>query len=295
MNNEYMESMKRLQEQLKNATKPFRDIQEKFKIESTYLKELNRVSDIMQDYLKKIQEPLKQIQDVIQKSGLKFNLSGRDVAILENFYWVIPFELKYENIKKLSKYKAVDEYNAYILKYFNDNRIKRLFARVRRQCEEKDKKEVLRQIEKAFFNEDYAICITTLITILDGLTVELLTNDSDYRHSSYKIIGVILDYLNECPTKEFGYELYLKVDILNNFYSKLYRNEKIIKSNKNEMLDRHLNSHGVWYLNTKIDALRLLNTICFCKEILNEINMQEQFCRKKKDKNFEKKGKNDEH
>lgn len=29
----------------------------------------------------------------------------------------------------------------------------------------------------------------------------------------------------------------------------------------------------------------------FCKEILNEINMQEQFCRKKKDKIFEKKGK----
>ena len=290
MNNEYMESMKRLQEQLKIATKPFRDIQEKFKIESSYLKELNKVSNVMQDYLKKIQEPLKQIQDVIQKSGLKSNLNGRGVAILQEFYWVIPFELKYENIRKLSKYKNVDEYNDHILKYFNDNRIKRLFARIRRQYKEKDKKEVLRQIERAFFNEDYAICITTLITILDGLTVELLTNDSGSRHASYKIIEVGLEYLNECPSKEFGYELYLKVDILNNFYSILYRNEKIIKNNKNEILDRHLNSHGVWYLNTKIDALRLLNAICFCQEILQEINMQEQFCKKKKDKNFKKKG-----
>lgn len=40
-------------------------------------------------------------------------------------------------------------------KYFNNNRTKRLFTRVRKEYKEKDKKEVLRQIERTILYNFY--------------------------------------------------------------------------------------------------------------------------------------------
>lgn len=314
MNSGYIESLELIKKQMAEISAPFKNMQESLKLTSNIL-EKSRVkfepivpkiantildfstlipktigiSDIMKDYFDKVQQPLKAIQEVLASSGLHSKLNGSNVEMLNNFYWVVPFEYKYENLNVLLKYKDLKEYETYMLKYFNNNRIKRIFSKIRRQCDEKDKKEVFRQIERAFFNEDYAICITNLITLLDGLTLSLLTQDSVCQHLSYQAVDALLEYINECPIDEFGYELYLKVHILNNFYMILYENENF-KNNKNKKLSRHLNSHGIKYLNTKVDALRLLNVICFCQEIIIETEMQEQFIRTKKDRRFKIKG-----
>lgn len=213
-------------------------------------------------------------------------LSGLDSEMLNKYYWVIPFEYDYDKLQKLSKYKTRVEFEKYMIKYFNDNRIRRLFSKIRRQCKEKDKKILLRQVENAFFNGDYAICITSLITMLDGLTLQLLEPNSDRQHLSYKAINDMLEYINECPLTEFSYELYLKVDILNNFYQRLYMNEENFKTTTKRLLSRHINSHGVKYLNKRVEVLRLLNAICFCQQIIDETELQEQFTRKKNDKKF---------
>lgn len=213
-------------------------------------------------------------------------LSGLDSSMLDKYYWVIPFEYDYDKLKKLSKYKTRIEFEKYMLNYFNDNRIKRMFSKVRRQCKDNDKKVLLKQVESAFFNDGYAICITSLITMLDGLTLELLEPNSDVQHLSYKAINDMLEYMNECPLTEFSYELYLKVDILNNFYQKLYEDEKKFKTTKRRLLSRHINSHGVKYLNKRVEVLRLLNAICFCQQILDETKLQEQFTRKRNEKKF---------
>lgn len=295
MDSEYMKSIKRLQQQMGPIAKPLIDIQKSaqiifdgLKIEQMWLKELKSISGLstMQEYFKQINEPLKAIQEVLEHSGLYSPIHGSNVDMLNNFYWVIPFEYKYENLNALSEYKDLKEYETYMLKYFNNDRIKRMFSKVREQCCENDKKKVLRQVEKAFFNEDYAICITTLITLLDGLTLSLVAQDSMYQHLSYQAIDALLDYLSEYKNK---YELCLKVQILNNFYMILYENENF-KNNENKKLSRHLNSHGIRYWNTKIDVLRVLNAICFCQEIIVETKLQEQFIRTKEDRKFKLKG-----
>lgn len=214
-------------------------------------------------------------------------LSGLDSKILDQFYWVIPFEYEYNNIQKLSKYTTWKEFEEYILKYFNVNRTKRLFSKIKKQCKSKDKKELVKQVENAYFREDYAICITSLITMLDGLTLQLLEPNSENQHLSYKIIESMLNYINSCPLDEYSYEVYIRVDILNNFYLKLYSNEKNFKMSKTKTLSRHLNSHGVRYLNKKVEVLRLLNAIYFCQSIIDETELQEMFTRNTKERKFD--------
>lgn len=223
-------------------------------------------------------------------SGIDFSslskLSGLDSEMLKKYYWVIPFEYKYEKVRDLSKYKTRVEFEKYMLKYFNDNRIKRMFTKIKRKCISNDKKELMKQIERAFFNGDYAICITSLITMLDGLTLQLIEPNSARQHLSYRAINDMLEYINDSPMTEFSYELYLKVDILNNFYLKLYTTEENLKTTNKRLLSRHINSHGVKYLNSRINVLRLLNAIYFCQLIIDETELQEQFTRTKQEKKF---------
>lgn len=231
--------------------------------------------------------PIRNILSGIDISSIS-KLSGLDSELLKKYYWVIPFEYKYEKVRDLSEYKNRIEFERYMLRYFNDNRVKRMFNKIKKNCVNNDKKELIKQVEHSFFAGDYAICITSLITMLDGLTLQLIDPNSARQHLSYKAINDMLEYINESPVTEFGYELYLKVDILNNFYLKLYNDDENLKTSNKRLLSRHLNTHGVRYINRKIDVLRLLNAIYFCQLIIEETELQEQFTRTKQDKRYYK-------
>lgn len=237
-----------------------------------------------------LSESLNSIKNIL--AGIDFSslskLNKSDSELLKKYYWVIPFEYKYEKVRNLSKYKSRTEFEKYMLKYFNNARTKRMFNKIKKNCVSKDKKELIKQVEHSFLIGNYAICITSLITMLDGLTLQLIEPNSDRQHLSYKAINSMLEYINECPVTEFSCELYLKVDILNNFFLRLYSDEKKLKTANKRLLSRHINSHGVKYLNKKIEVLRLLNAIYFCQLIINETELQEQFTRTKKEKKFVK-------
>ena len=222
-----------------------------------------------------LSDSLNTIRNVL--AGIDFGslskLSGLDSELLKKYYWVIPFEYKFEKIRELSKYKNRAGFEKYMLKYFNDNRTKRLFNKIKKNCVSKDKKELINQVEHSFLIGDYAICITSLITMLDGLTLQLIDPNSARQHLSYKAINDMLEYINERTVTEFSYELYLKVDILNNFYLRLYNDEENLKTANKRLLSRHM---------------RLLNAIYFCQLIIDETKLQEQFTRTKKEKRFVK-------
>lgn len=262
-------------------------LKESIGINSCFSK-ITEIFDTQQKIISGLFNSLNSINDIFKNFEFKSvsKLSGYDSSLLDKFYWVIPFEYEYEKVRTLEKYETSKEFEKYILKYFNNNRVKRMFAKIKKGCKEKDKKELLKQIENSYFNGDYAICITSLVTLLDGLTLKLIEPNSDSQHLSYKAINDMLEYMNDRPITEFSYELYLKVDIQNNFYAKLYHNEVHFKTTTRKDLSRHINSHGVKYLNSKIDVLRLLNAIYFCQQIISETNLQEEFTKDKKTKKF---------
>ena len=246
------------------------------------------ISNFISDYVKKYQN----IMDAFLEAAKilpKSRLSGMDSTMLNKYYWVIPFEYDYSKVEYLSKYKTRVEFEKYIIKYFNDNRVKRLFSKIKKQFKEKDKRELIKQIEESYGNGNYAICITSLMTLFDGSTIILLDPKSDNQHTSYKVIDTVLEYINTRPFDEYSYELYLKVDILNNFIIKLYENITNLKESRRKLLlSRHLNSHGVKYLNNKVNVLRLLNALYFCNIVIEELNLSEQFTKIKNDKKFSK-------
>lgn len=286
-NTELYNTIKDINFEFMNKLNIFANINTAYNLENS-VKSIIDALDI-NSVFKNVSSSLNSIGKIFETIDFKSlpRLSGLDSKILDQFYWVIPFEYEYNNIQKLSKYTTQKEFEEYILKYFNVNRTKRLFSKIKKQCKSKDKKELVKQVENAYFREDYAICITSLITMLDGLTLQLLEPNSENQHLSYKIIESMLNYINSCPPDEYSYEVYIKVDILNNFYLKLYANEKNFKMSKTKTLSRHLNSHGVRYLNKKVEVLRLLNAIYFCQSIIDETELQEMFTRNTKEKKFD--------
>ena len=207
--------------------------------------------------------------------------------MLDEYYWIIPFEYDYDKIKNLSKYKNRLEFEEYMIKYFNTNRTKRLFNKLKKQFEEKDKRELLRQIEHSYFNGDYAICITSLMTLFDGSTLILLQPSSWNQHNSHKAVEEIKKSMDESFDEKYGYELYIETDILNNFIVKLYEPVRYLKTARDKkLLSRHINSHGVMYLNNQIDVLRLMNALYYCNEIIKNSGLEEKFTCKKGQNNF---------
>lgn len=236
------------------------------------------------DYLKKYQSISKSFLEVLKVLSTS-RLTKEDSIILNKYYWVIPFEYDYLKLTKLKKYKTRANFEKYMSKYFTIKRTKKLFYKTRKQFNENDKKVLLRQIEESYFNGNYAICITSLMTLFDSSTMTLLEPNCDNQHASYKVINAMLDFFSEDSDSGFGCEFYLKVDILNNFIGKLYVNVTYLKESRRKLLlSRHLNSHGIRYLNDKINVLRLLNALYYCNLVIEQAGLNEQF--KKDGKKF---------
>lgn len=291
--------LKKVQEQIEEATRPIKQMQEQIKIAGSSLKiiqdsipkpifskeqieALNSLSIAMKQYFDKMQEPLRKLGMELSKIDFKSRLNGAEAEKLSEFYWVIPYGMTNEELNELVHIENIDEFNDFIINYFDKLKIEKIILEISNNFEKEDKKEILRQVQVAMENELYSMCITSLVTVLDGLTLELLNPISRYQHKSYEAIDAMLEYINEAPLSEFGYEVYLKVYILNNFYSRLYANERRLKDNNKDTLSRHLNLHGVKYLNNKLDSLRILNAIYFCQEIIKETKMQDKFFMEKK-------------
>ena len=262
------------------------------KITSIYTNNISQVIEEMNigkyvsEYIKEYQK----IADGILKNiGIlpKSKISGYDITILDKYYWVIPFQYKFERLNKLYKYGTRIKFEKYMLKYYSDNRVKKLFTKIKHQFRETDKKNMIRQIENSYHNGDYAICITALMTLIDGATLILIHPNSWNQHKSHNAIGSLVDIMGKESASEFDYELFLRTNIINNFLNRLYPpNYDLKKGRRKNTLIRDINSHGVRYFNNKINALRLLNALYYLNEVINDINMNEQFYSKKNEKGF---------
>ena len=275
---------------LKNTMETFAS--ELKKIMSIYTNNISQVIEEMNigkfvsEYIKEYQ---KIAEGILKNIGIlpKSKISGYDTTILDKYYWVIPFEYKLEKLDKLHKYGTRIKFEKYMLKYYSDSRVKKLFIKIKRQFKKTDKKNLIRQIENSYYNGDYAICITALMTLIDGATLILIHPNSWNQHKSHNAIGSLVEIMGKESANEFNYELFLRTNIINNFLNRLYpTNYDLKKGRRKTTLVRDINSHGVRYFNNKINALRLLNAVYYLNEVINDINMNEQFYSKRNEKGF---------
>jgi uncharacterized protein YacL (UPF0231 family) len=203
-------------------------------------------------------------------------LDGHKVGILSRNYWVMPFEYPYEKINELDKIDSKDKFDVLMLNHFTTRRVQRLFNQTIKNSE-KDKRIIMKQIKQNYFTGNYAICVTALVTFLDGLSLEFLDNNSEYQGKSHNVFEDILDYYNEQDITVKGYQEFLQIKLVAEFYHELFDDLTKLKDGKNNKFNRHQISHGAKYINKRVEVLRLTNTILLLQKIIDTTELKGMF------------------
>lgn len=289
---EYLDSLNKISETMKKLSKPLIEIQNS--IIPYVLEDCSRIGETITNFAKNLIETIdfdsimritisSNLENILKEfakalSSFHFGeLSEYDSEILKRNFWVIPFEYEFKDIGKLACLNK-SQFNNEMITYFTKSRVNRLFNACIKKEEKNDKKVLLRQIKKNYFSHNYAICVTSLITYLDSLTLQFIDESSKFQHLSYKVIDSLHQYYSEeVPFSDEVFDLYLKIEVLKNFYDILYGNDENLKNTKAKTINRNINSHGAKYSNKQIDALRLINAIWFIQTIVDDSNMKDKF------------------
>lgn len=226
----------------------------------------------------KLQTILQQLSETLKTLHLG-DLSGYETEYLKKRFWVIPFEYEYKNIKKLTNLSNKD-FNNEMLKYFNKSRVNRLFISCIKKETKKDKKKLLRQAKQNYALGNFSICNIALITYLDSLSLKFIDSSSRCQHKSHEVVNNIHQYYEEHDT----YQMYLKAEVLKNFYDIFYDSENNLKNPNSKTLNRHLSSHGTKYSDKQIDTLRLINAIWYIQSFIEETDFIDKFVYESKGK-----------
>lgn len=203
-------------------------------------------------------------------------LDGHKVGILSRNYWVMPFEYSYEKVEEFDKIDSKDKFDMLMLNHFTTRRVQRLFNETIKNSK-KDKRIIMKQIKQNYFMGNYAICVTSLVTFLEGLSLEFLDVNSEYQGKSHSVFEDILDYYNEQDITVQGYQEFLQIKLVAEFYHELFNDLTKLKDGKNNRFTRHQISHGARYVNKKVEVLRLANTSLLLQKILDTTNLKEMF------------------
>ncbi len=198
------------------------------------------------------------------------DLSGYETEYLNKRFWVIPYE--YKNINSLTKLNKND-FEKKMIKHFTKSRINRIFSECIKNEEKKDKKQLLRQVKQNYFLGNYSICLVSLITYVDSLTLQLVDDNSTKQHTSHQVVNSLHEYYLSHDT----YQMFLKIEVLKNFYDKLYKNDEQLKNPQSNIINRNLISHGSKYSNKQIDTLRIINAIWYIQSLIEETNLLNMF------------------
>ena len=214
-----------------------------------------------------------ELKALIKSLGLlnKNGLSAKEADMLINCFWVLPYDMQYEDLKPLIKFSR-EEVDTKMLNHFNDARVDELFEICIKNEPKKDKQILLIQVKDNFKRKNFSVCNVALISYLDGLTLALIDESSDKKHTSHKVINNIEEYYEVHDS----YDMYLNLGILAGFYCELYKTDDL-KKPASEFINRNDIAHGAKFSNEKIDSIRMLNAIWFVQEFIKKTNFNDKF------------------
>ncbi len=289
---EFLDSLNKISESMKKISEPLIEFHNK--IIPYVLEDCSHIGETITNFARNLIEAINiddikritissNLENILKEfakalSSFHFGeLSEYDSEILKRNFWVIPFEYEFKDVGKLASLSK-SQFNKEMISYFTKSRVNRLFNVCIKKEEKNDKKVLLRQIKKNYFSENYSICVTSLITYLDSLTLQFIDESSKFQHLSYKVIDSLHQYYSEeVPFSDGVLDLYLKVEVLKNFYDILYDNNEDLKNANAKTINRNITSHGAKYSNKQIDVLRLINAIWLIQTIVDDSNMKDKF------------------
>lgn len=227
-------------------------------IGNTFLK--IQSSDFMKGFYDAISSVYKAIDDMLNDPNSYHSFQGYE-GKLGTFLWAWPYGIQPEEIKRLLEdANSEEDFDKIMVSFFNKKRMKEMFSFIKENIPSRHKCLIM-QIEKAYWEKQYALINNATISIIDNLFLESLVNKSITKRKGI-LHPIIKFYRNTYGA--IGNKFLFYLEILSNNIDLIFNNynfSKKISVVSNKKARRHLTAHGIMYSNKKEDTIMLLNTV----------------------------------
>ena len=204
---------------------------------------------------------------------------------LSEFFWIMPYKMSADELHEiLSTVTTEKEFDRYIAKYFNKDKINFLISDIKKLINRKQDLKLFEQIVLAYDNKSYALASIGIMCIIDNLlSYYIFDKGCNSRVKLFQPIIKDIDKKREI-TDNFPFIVMMINSNINLLYENIEFNNKI-KIETNKKSRRNPVAHGKSYSNRKIDTIMLLNTLYYlliAKIELNEYKNSLGYDRNKK-------------
>lgn len=180
---------------------------------------------------------------------------------LSEYIWTIPYDISSDELKSLTTIvNSEKEFDKYMLKYFDKAKLEKLFNELLFKIPYRHKT-ILKQIRNSFYQKDYALANTGILSVIDELCSQFLSDKGCLKRKD--ILLPIVEIIDN--TSDDNFEV-IPILVLNDNINVIYETvdfNKRIKIKTNKKVRRNPSQHGKYFSNRKIDTIMLLNTVYY--------------------------------
>ena len=180
---------------------------------------------------------------------------------LSEYIWTIPYDISSDELKSLTTIvNSEKEFDKYMLKYFDKAKLEKLFNELLFKIPYRHKT-ILKQIKNSFYQKDYALANTGILSVIDELCSQFLSDKGCLKRKD--IMLPIVEIIDN--TSDDNFEV-IPILVLNDNINVIYETvdfNKKIKIKTNKKVRRNPSQHGKYFSNRKIDTIMLLNTVYY--------------------------------
>lgn len=289
-NTQFSEAMKNLDKVIEPTRQAAQGIAELTKKFREQLKKITMQFDFSKFY-ESFLVPMKQLSIKIEEAKRDPDSLMNYMSYVENlskYFWAMPYNINTNELKMIfENVNSEKEFDNYMRKYFNKQKIENLFKDIKLKI---NKKHIIifRQIEQAFYNKQYSLINNAIISIIDD---ELSYYTFDKGETKRKDIFMpIIEDLGNAKVTECNWLDLFYLEMLNNNLNILFDNVDFsnIVINTNKAIRRHTTQHGKKYSNQKIVTIMLLNTLYNLLYIKEDLKKYHNKLKVKRQKNGSK-------
>lgn len=181
---------------------------------------------------------------------------------MSKFFWIMPYKISTEELREILQNVATEkEFDLYISKYFNKNKVNTMIEDIKNMLTNKNQKRLFNQIILAYESRSYALASIGIITMIDNfLSFYLIDKGCTSRVKLFE--PIIKDLELKIKKSNFLFIVMMVNSNINLLYEQIEFNSRIsIKTNKKSR--RNPIAHGKSYSYKKIDTIMLFNTMYY--------------------------------
>lgn len=227
------------------------------------------LQDLTPEQIKKLQDAFqKHLEEETKKSIAQFDKTLDSVVDkLSVEGWTLPAELGIYAVNVIGQTDEIDDINAFLSEYFSrdDYEVtKNMINSILRSKIREPLKELVRQCWDAFQSKLYAVCSTSLLSVIEGVLSEFGDDKQDVR-----MMKICQYHVDNFPAEGSTIEKHVWISY-NTFIRKLYEKSDF-NANEPDVINRHWLLHGRSdYEQTELDCIRLFNAVQSLCMVVNQ-------------------------